>query len=392
MIKGRTGKSVRQTGKRKPAAKKQANRRTKPSPERLRSHSTAKKLSAMERAERQKKQRWQQIRKALLLLAVFFGLSAALLGIKVLFFRAEPEAPAPLPVQEPAAVPDQPAAEPVPQLPETPEPEPPAPALPSGEPDPQPAQPAAGIPDDPQQPETTAESAGIPPGSGTLCFVFDDAGHNLFHLEPFLRLPFPCTIAVLPALPHSAECAENIRAAGKEAILHQPMQALNPQMDPGPGAILPDMQAEDIRMLVAANLDAVGPVSGMNNHEGSRITADRAAMDAVFDVLEARGLYFLDSRTNAETAVPEAAAGRRIPVFSRSVFLDNSQEETEILQAVRKGAQIAAQNGYAVLIGHVWSEHLAEILTGVYPALVRAGYTVSELADLRVRTQEEDGR
>jgi hypothetical protein len=53
---------------------------------------------------------------------------------------------------------------------------------------------------------------------GTLVFVIDDAGNNLRELEPFLRIPGPLTIAVLPGLPYSAEAARRIRAAGKEVI------------------------------------------------------------------------------------------------------------------------------------------------------------------------------
>ena len=70
------------------------------------------------------------------------------------------------------------------------------------------------------------------PSKGKLIFVFDDAGHNLEQLQYFLDLPFPCTIAVLPKLPNSRETARRIRAAGKELILHQPMQPLNHNINP----------------------------------------------------------------------------------------------------------------------------------------------------------------
>ena len=73
--------------------------------------------------------------------------------------------------------------------------------------------------------------------SGKLVFVFDDAGHNMRQLTPFLNLPFPCTIAVLPSLTTSGEAANALRKSGKELILHQPMQPVNLSEAPGRSSI-----------------------------------------------------------------------------------------------------------------------------------------------------------
>lgn len=135
------------------------------------------------------------------------------------------------------------------------------------------------------------------PSKGKLIFVFDDAGHNLEQLQYFLDLPFPCTIAVLPKLPNSRETARRIRAAGKELILHQPMQALNPNINPGDGAVKPGMDREEIKKIVASNVEEIGPIAGMNNHEGSLITSDEKAMEAVLELCREKNIYFLDSRT-----------------------------------------------------------------------------------------------
>lgn len=217
---------------------------------------------------------------------------------------------------------------------------------------------------------------------GTLIFVFDDAGHNLRQQEPFLKLPFPCTIAVLPGLGYSTEAARRVRAAGKEVILHQPMQAINLSMDPGPGAITLGMNADQIKELVRKNLAEVGPVVGINNHEGSLVTADRTLMEAVFDVTREKGIYFLDSRTNAETVAPVLARERHMTIWERAVFLDNDQETSAIIEAVEGGMKIAERKGTAIMIGHVWSNDLADILTGMYPELVSQGFSLSTIASL----------
>jgi len=225
---------------------------------------------------------------------------------------------------------------------------------------------------------------------GTLVFVFDDAGHNLAQLEPFLRLPFPCTIAVLPGLRYSAAAAQRIRAAGKEVILHQPMQALNLSIDPGPGAIRKGMKGEEIRSLVRGNMAEIGPVAGINNHEGSLITADRPSMDTLLDFARDNGIYFLDSRTNAETVVPALAREKKMTIWERAVFLDNIQDRSLIIEAVNTGMKIAERKGAAVMIGHIWSNDLAAILTEMYPELVSQGFSLSTIAEIAVSGDDEE--
>lgn len=222
----------------------------------------------------------------------------------------------------------------------------------------------------------------VPKHKGTLIFVFDDAGNNLKQLAPFLKLPFPCTIAVLPGLQYSKETANRIRAAGKDVILHQPMQALNLSVNPGPGAIVKGMSAEAIKTLLLKNLAEVGPVVGMNNHEGSLITADRTSMETVLDVVREQRIFFLDSRTNADTVAPILAREKNMTIWERAVFLDNSQDQASIIEAVQSGMKIAENKGAAIMIGHIWSNDLANILNEMYPELVSQGFSLSTIAEI----------
>ena len=222
-----------------------------------------------------------------------------------------------------------------------------------------------------------------PKSSGAkLVFVFDDAGHNLNQLEPFLKLPFKVVIAVLPGLPHSAEAAAAARKAGKQVILHQPMQAVNLSVDPGPSAIKPDMHTYEIEALVRKNLAEIGPVVGLNNHEGSLITATQSAIGAVLDVCKAEGIFFLDSRTNAETKAPQAALERGMKIYERDIFLDNEPGRDDIIAMIKKGLAVADKKGHAIMIGHIWSDGLAAIISEMYPELVAQGYVFTDISGL----------
>ena len=218
------------------------------------------------------------------------------------------------------------------------------------------------------------------PSKGKLIFVFDDAGHNLEQLQYFLDLPFPCTIAVLPKLPNSRETARRIRAAGKELILHQPMQALNPNINPGDGAVKPGMDREEIKKIVASNVEEIGPIAGMNNHEGSLITSDEKAMEAVLELCREKNIYFLDSRTSSKSVVPQVAKKLNMNIWERAVFLDNKKDKAYMKRQIIEGLEIASQRGEAIMIGHVFTVDLAILLKEMYSDLTQEGYTFSTIS------------
>lgn len=218
------------------------------------------------------------------------------------------------------------------------------------------------------------------PSKGKLIFVFDDAGHNLEQLQYFLDLPFPCTIAVLPKLPNSRETARRIRAAGKELILHQPMQALNPNINPGDGAVKPGMNREEIKKIVASNVEEIGPIAGMNNHEGSLITSDEKAMEAVLELCKEKNIYFLDSRTSSKSVVPQVAKKLNMNIWERAVFLDNKKDKAYMKKQIIEGLEIASQRGEAIMIGHVFTVDLAILLKEMYSDLTQEGYTFSTIS------------
>lgn len=228
-----------------------------------------------------------------------------------------------------------------------------------------------------------------PARKGSLIFVIDDVGYSLAELEPFLALPFPVTFAVLPGLAHSREAAERIRAAGKELILHQPMEALGGQ-DPGPEAISLADSPEEAAARLAANLDALPGARGFNNHMGSAVTRDEALMTALLTVAKKRGIYYLDSLTAPDTATARVAARTRINHWERDVFLDNSPDRVSIVRFITEGKKKADKGGPAVMIGHVWSAELAQTLADLYPQLVSEGFSLSTISKFMLDDADEN--
>lgn len=229
----------------------------------------------------------------------------------------------------------------------------------------------------------------VPKSKGVLVFVIDDAGHNEWQLTPFLDLPGPVTIAVLPGLPYTVKAGEMVKTAGKELILHQPMEALG-GLDPGPGAIRADMDDETIRSILRRNLAELPGVVGMNNHMGSKATADVRVMSTVLDEVSNKGLYFLDSLTIGDSVVHSVASLMRQHTWERTVFLDNTPDKASILHYIEEGTKVAEKRGYAVMIGHVWSSELAQTLADLYPLLMEQGFSLSTISRIMMDTDDND--
>jgi len=131
-----------------------------------------------------------------------------------------------------------------------------------------------------------------------VAIVIDDLGNDRAAVARIAGWPFPVAGAVLPALSGSAPAARDLESAGKQVLLHLPMEPRRyPEMRPGPGVVLLSQSEEEIARTVEADLESVPGAVGVSNHMGSAATADPRVMRAVARVLARRGLFFVDSRT-----------------------------------------------------------------------------------------------
>ena len=193
--------------------------------------------------------------------------------------------------------------------PEIPEPEKPADREPSAE-----------LPV--QQPPAQRAPAAIPekpePDKGPfLTFVIDDVGNSIEQLKPFLEIPYPVTFAVMPDRKYTRECATMIAAAGKEYILHQPMEALS-GADPGNSAIYIEMSDKEIAGILEHNFRQLPKAAGMNNHMGSAGTSDPAVMNSVMKYLAGNNKFFLDSFTISSSYGWQAASEFDVSYLKRN--------------------------------------------------------------------------
>lgn len=245
----------------------------------------------------------------------------------------------------------------------------------------------------PQQEElpvaaTKKSSEAIKPAP-RVAIVIDDVGNNLDELDIYLTLPMPITFAVMPQRQFSREAVERIRAAGKAYIMHQPMEPEG-DSDPGEGAIFVGMSRAEVRETLAENLANLDGAPGINNHMGSKVTADPVVMTYILEYLKEQGMFFLDSLTTGESVGSAVAEELQLPHTVRnSMFLDNNREREYVERALRSGFDIAANSGRAVMIGHVWDETLANLLLELYPEFDEAGFSFDDIGNMIYLGQQE---
>jgi len=184
-----------------------------------------------------------------------------------------------------------------------------------------------------------------------IAIIIDDVGPDLRDSERATHLPAPITLSFLPYAPRLRDLTKQARDNGHELMLHMPMEPLGHE-DPGPGALLVDLPEIELRQRFETALASFAGFDGVNNHMGSKFTADKAGMGVVVDELKQRDLFFLDSRTNAQSVAAGLAKQGGVPTLSRDVFLDDDQAPELIREQLRATERVATHKGYAIAIGH----------------------------------------
>ncbi|NQV21993.1 MAG: divergent polysaccharide deacetylase family protein, partial [Rhodospirillales bacterium] len=140
-----------------------------------------------------------------------------------------------------------------------------------------------------------------------IAIVIDDMGPNQKNARRAMTMPSPITLSFLPYADDLTPMVTRARANGHEVLLHLPMEPNNSHLhQPSPNSLLTTLDAAEISERLAWNLGRFSGYVGINNHMGSRFTADPRALAPVMAELKSRGLLFLDSRTTNQTV------GRRL--------------------------------------------------------------------------------
>jgi polysaccharide deacetylase 2 family uncharacterized protein YibQ len=246
-----------------------------------------------------------------------------------------------------------------------------------GNPTPQPAVPLRVLSGEP--------SSAPADGGPRLAIVVDDLGHSITStVRELVALPWPLAMSILPERPVSDKVARSAHAAGREVLLHLPMEPEGyPETNPGPLAILLSQSSSEVHALVERALASVPYAQAVNNHMGSRASSDRRLMRAVLEETQRRGLYFLDSKTSPSSVICEVASELRLPCLENDLFLDNVADSSAVAERLEELGRLAKKRGSAIGIMHPHPSSLAA-LKAALPRFDHEGIQVVPLGSLLV--------
>ncbi|HET7569940.1 MAG TPA: divergent polysaccharide deacetylase family protein [Gammaproteobacteria bacterium] len=225
-----------------------------------------------------------------------------------------------------------------------------------------------------------------------VAIIIDDLGNSLALDKQAIALPGPVACSFLPDTPYAARLARVAHHAGKEVLLHLPLEALGHEKL-GPGGLTLPMTRREFVTTVRADLAAIPDVDGVNNHMGSLLTQHPGDMAWLMETLKqfAAPLFFVDSRTTPRTVAYRIAREYGVPATSRDVFLDDVQTKAAINRQLQELIAIAKRHGTAVAIGHPYAVTLA-VLARQLPRLAGQGVRLVGVRQVIARQESPESK
>ena len=188
------------------------------------------------------------------------------------------------------------------------------------------------------------------PGEGKLALIIDDFGYTKEPIQAYRGIHRPLTFAILPNHPYSMDAMKY----GKQDGIHT------------------DMSENEIRAVINQLTEAVPNISGVNNHQGSKATADNRVMQTVMNEMEGKGLFFIDSHTSGSSVAYSTARKLGVPTAQNELFIDNDSDVNAIKMQLRTAGDMALRNGDAIAIGHA-RMNTAKAIKEIIPELEAKG-------------------
>ena len=212
------------------------------------------------------------------------------------------------------------------------------------------------------------------PMRGVIGSIIDDFGYRNDDISNgFLEIPAKLTYAIIPGHDHSQSFSKKAYDAGYEIIVHLPMENIGKTYGEEEYVLMSYFQDDEIKNRIHKAFDHLPESIGLNNHQGSRGTADSRVMTHVANVIKEKKKFFIDSRTTSNSLAESTMRKYGVPTNKRDIFLDNELDEEKIKAQLMKLADVSERKGIAIGIGHVKPQTL-NVLAREIPILQEKGF------------------
>ncbi len=196
-----------------------------------------------------------------------------------------------------------------------------------------------------------------------IAFIIDDIGAYNIGAYEIKKLGIPITASVLPDSPYAREEGEWLSKYKLNTLIHLPMQPKKDQNNHlnTDKVITTESTISDIEKLINHAMEIVPLAGGINNHQGSLITADKKMISKVLSVIKEKNMYFIDSKTDFDSIAFKTAKSMNIKTAVRDVFLDHNRSYEHSVFQIKRLVKIAKKTGKGIAIGHPFESTLAAI-------------------------------
>ncbi|UGQ17544.1 divergent polysaccharide deacetylase family protein [Borrelia sp. RT1S] len=191
--------------------------------------------------------------------------------------------------------------------------------------------------------------------------IIDDVGYDEFMLEKFIKINLKINFAIIPFLSKSKYAYNRLISENKIIMIHFPMQSQHKNSIEKFHINIDDNE-NMVRTKIETTFKEYPNAKIMNNHMGSLITSNEEIMRTILTKLKEEDRYFFDSFTTKESTSVKVGEKIGIRVERRDIFLDNKDNEKDVMASLEKAKQIARVKGIVKVIGHIWSKNTLKIL------------------------------
>jgi hypothetical protein len=224
-----------------------------------------------------------------------------------------------------------------------------------------------------------------------IAIVIDDLGLDRRNADRVVQLPGPLTLSFMTYANDLPAQTRAAHAAGHELLVHVPMEPLDGHLNAGVNVLRPDLSPDELARRIDWALSRFDGYVGINNHMGSRFTADPTGMAELFAALHRRGLLFLDSQTTAATVGGIMALRYDVPFATRNVFLDNEMSAEAVWAQLMRTEADARRAGFAIAIGHPHDGTIAALAQWL-PTLSQRGFALVPISRIVERNLAARGQ
>nr|WP_314379885.1 divergent polysaccharide deacetylase family protein [uncultured Campylobacter sp.] len=195
----------------------------------------------------------------------------------------------------------------------------------------------------------------LPAGSrAKLAIIIDDVGTGE-QAQKIAALPVRVTPSIFPP-EYQRKDTRSLARGFEHYAIHLPMEASSAKNNSA--TLRASDNYEKLRGVIAKLRADFPNAKFINNHTGSKFTADERAMQNLLRAMNEHGFLFIDSRTSPATKAKVAMNGLGMRYVHRDVFLDNQNSVAAVRKKLREAVALAKKQGYAIAIGHPKSSTL----------------------------------